>query len=77
MAIAIAYCVQAWIVKPYRIPSESMIDTLLLGDRMLAARFLYRFKDPERGDIIVFQPNGQGGDAFLTDRGVGRSSSSA
>ena len=67
VAIAIAYGVQAWIVKPYRIPSESMVDTCRIGDRVLAARFLYRFKDPERGDIIVFHPNGKGSDAFLTD----------
>jgi signal peptidase I len=67
MAIVIAYCVQAWIVKPYRIPSESMTDTLLVSDRIIAARFLYHFKDPSRGDIIVFQPNGRGGDAFRTD----------
>ena len=67
MAIVIAYCVQAWIVKPYRIPSESMTDTLLVSDRIIAARFLYHLKDPSRGDIIVFQPNGRGGDAFRTD----------
>jgi signal peptidase I len=67
VAVAIAYGVQAWIVKPYRIPSESMVDTFRIGDRVLAARFLYRFKDPERGDVIVFHPNGKGSDAFLTD----------
>jgi len=67
MAIVIAYCVQAWIVKPYRIPSESMTDTLLVSDRIIAARFLYHLKDPVRGDIIVFQPNGQGDRVFLTD----------
>jgi signal peptidase I len=67
MAVAIAYCVQAWIVKPYRIPSRSMTDTLLVSDRILAARFLYHLKDPSRGDIIVFQPNGKGGQAFLSD----------
>jgi signal peptidase I len=67
MAIAIAYCVQAWVVKPYRIPSESMTDTLLVSDRIIAARFLYHLKDPARGDIIVFRPNGEGDQAFLTD----------
>jgi signal peptidase I len=67
MAVAIAYCVQAWIVKPYRIPSESMTDTLLVSDRIIAARFLYHLKDPSRGDIIVFKPNGEGDQAFRTD----------
>jgi signal peptidase I len=67
MAVAIAYCVQAWVVKPYRIPSESMVDTLRVSDRIIAARFLYHLKDPERGDIIVFQPNGEGDQPFRTD----------
>jgi signal peptidase I len=67
MAVAIAYCVQAWIVKPYRIPSRSMTDTLLVSDRIIAARFLYHLKDPARGDIIVFQPNGQGNKVFLSN----------
>jgi signal peptidase I len=69
LAIAggIAFAVQLWVVKPYRIPSGSMLETFQLGDRVLAARFLYRFTDPDRGDIIVFHPNGQGDDAYLTD----------
>jgi signal peptidase I len=60
MAGLIAYVVQLWIVKPYRVPSGSMESTLHVGDRIIAARFLYHFKDPERGDIIVFHPNGYG-----------------
>ena len=67
MAIAIAYAVQLWIVKPYRVPSQSMEQTLHVGDRILAARFLYHFTDPSRGDIIVFHPNGRGSDVFQTD----------
>ncbi len=67
MAVAIAYAVQLWIVKPYRVPSQSMEQTLHVGDRILAARFLYHFVDPSRGDIIVFHPNGRGYDVFQTD----------
>ena len=67
MAVAIAYAVQLWIVKPYRVPSQSMEQTLHVGDRILAARFLYHFVDPSRGDIIVFHPNGRGEDVFQTD----------
>jgi len=47
-------------VKPYRIPSESMENTLMVGDRVLVARFWYRFSDVERGQIIVFHPPGRG-----------------
>jgi signal peptidase I len=67
MAVAIAYAVQLWFVKPYRVPSQSMEQTLHVGDRILAARFLYHLTDPGRGDIIVFHPNGRGSDVFQTD----------
>ena len=59
-ALAIAFVVQLWVVKPYQVPSGSMENTVLIGDRVLAARFLYHFKDPARGDIVVFHPNGVG-----------------
>jgi signal peptidase I len=67
MAVGIAYAVQLWLVKPYRVPSQSMERTLHVGDRILAARFLYHFVDPSRGDIIVFHPNGRGDDVFQTN----------
>ncbi len=60
LAFTAAYVVQWLVVKPYRIPSESMEDTLLVGDRVLVARFYYRFRDVERGHVIVFHPPGQG-----------------
>lgn len=67
-AILIAYLVQLWLVKPYQIPSESMDPSLLKGDRILVVRFLYHFKKPARGDIIVFHPNGKGDDVFPTSK---------
>ena len=48
--------IQAWIVKPYQIPSESMEPTLDVGQRVLVNRFLYHFTDPSIGDIVVFHP---------------------
>jgi signal peptidase I len=64
-AIAIVLAVKQWIVNPYRVPSSSMEPTLncarpALGcearfsDRVLACRICYRFADPKRGDIVVF-----------------------
>ncbi|MEO9175792.1 MAG: signal peptidase I [Gaiellales bacterium] len=67
VAVCIAYGVQRFIVKPYRIPSGSMEHTLHIGDRVLAARFLYRFEDPHRGEIVIFHPNGIGGQALAGD----------
>ncbi len=68
-AILIAYVVQLLIVKPYRIPSESMVPTLAIGDRVITARFLLRFRDPERGEIFVFHPNGKGAEVFQPAQG--------
>lgn len=48
--------IQAFIVKPYQIPSESMEPTLDVGQRVLVNRFLYHFTDPKVGDVIVFHP---------------------
>jgi len=62
-ALGLWYVTNGWIVKPYRIPSASMEPTLQSGDRVLVNRFIYRFHDPRRGDIIVFHPPGAGDQA--------------
>lgn len=65
-AIAIVLAVKAWVVNPYRIPSPSMEPTLhcarpvdgCLGrfaDRVLADRLSFRFREPRRGEIVVFR----------------------
>jgi len=64
-AVAIVLGVKAWIVNPYRIPTSSMEPTLHCArpgdsceasssDRILANRFIYHFRDPRRGEIVVF-----------------------
>ncbi len=55
VAVALAIVVQAFIVKPYLIPSSSMADTLVPGQRVLVDRVVYRFRLVRRGDIIVFR----------------------
>jgi signal peptidase I len=56
LALGLALAVQAWVVKPYQIPSGSMEPTLAIGQRVLVNRFDYRFSDPKPGDIVVFHP---------------------
>ncbi len=56
LALGLALGIQAFIVKPYQIPSESMEPTLDVGQRVLVNRFLYHFTDPSIGDIVVFHP---------------------
>lgn len=50
--------IQAFVIKPYRIPSGSMEPTLKIGDRVLVDRFSERIlgHDPKLGDIVVFHP---------------------
>jgi len=65
-AILIVVALKAWVVNPYRIPSSSMEPTLhcakpapgceaRFSDRVLANRFVYHFRSPKRGEIIVFK----------------------
>jgi signal peptidase I len=65
-AVAIVLAIKAWVVNPYRIPSSSMEPTLhcarpeqgceaSTSDRVLANRFIYHFRDPKRGEIVVFK----------------------
>ena len=56
VALAIAYLAQAFLIKPYRVPSGSMEPTLLPGDRVLADRISLRFETPHRFQIVVFHP---------------------
>ena len=42
-------------MEAFWIPSGSMIPTLQIGDRVLVNKFIYRFTEPDHGDIIVFR----------------------
>jgi len=55
-ALALALGIQAFLVKPYRIPSESMVPTLKIGQRVLVNRVGTHFSDPKIGTILVFHP---------------------
>jgi signal peptidase I len=56
LAIGLAWTIQAFVVKPYRIPSPSMEPTLDIGQRVLVNRVTYHVSDPDIGDIVVFHP---------------------
>ncbi len=64
-AVVVVLIVKAYVVNPYRIPSSSMEPTLHCArpapgceasssDRVLANRFIFRFRDPRRGQVVVF-----------------------
>jgi signal peptidase I len=66
VAILIALFLRTFVVQAFKIPSRSMVPTLLVGDHLLVNKFIYGVKvpflrktfipvtDPKRGDIIVF-----------------------
>jgi signal peptidase I len=56
VALGLALGIQAFLIKPYRIPSESMEPTLDVGQRVLVNRIGNRFGDPKVGEVVVFHP---------------------
>ncbi len=56
IALGLALLIQAFLVKPYEIPSASMLPTLRINQRILVDRLGTHFIDPQIGDIYVFHP---------------------
>lgn len=54
VALGIAILIKTFVVQAFFIPSQSMENTLLTGDRVLVAKFFYRLSEPKRGDVVVF-----------------------
>lgn len=80
IAVAIALCVRTFVIEPFRIPSGSMLPTLLIGDHLFVNKFIYGIKipftdrrlpairKPERGDVVVFTVAKQGGLTLPADQ---------
>jgi len=58
VALTIALLIKSFVVQPFFIPSGSMEDTLLIGDKVLVNKLVYHLRPIQRGDIVVF--NGEG-----------------
>jgi signal peptidase I len=66
-ALILALIIRAYVIQAFKIPSGSMVQTLLIGDHILVTKFVYGtnlpfsdkkilvFKKPQRGDIVVFK----------------------
>ena len=54
-AVALALGIRTFVMAPFKIPSGSMHPTLIEGDRILVNKFIYHFREPHRGDIVVFR----------------------
>lgn len=54
-AALIAFVLNTFIIANSEVPSGSMENTIMTGDRVIGSRLSYRFDDPERGDIAIFR----------------------
>ncbi len=68
IAFVIAFLVKSFVAQAFFIPSESMVPTLKIGDRVLVSRISYRLHDPRRGDVVVFTSPFENG---KEERGLG------
>jgi signal peptidase I len=67
VALGVAILVKSFVIQAFYIPSESMVPTLEVGDRVFVNKFLFDGGDIHRGDVIVFEnPNQE----ELPDRGA-------
>src|SRR3989338_2140385 len=55
IALVLTLIIRAFVIQAFKIPSGSMRPTLTEGDKLFVSKFIYRFKSPERGDIVVFK----------------------
>lgn len=76
IAVALALAIRAFVIQPFKIPSGSMLPTLLVGDHILINKFVYGtripftdkiffpFSEIDRGDIVVFKLSGDNATGF-------------
>lgn len=62
IAFVLAFLLRTFVVQVFYIPSSSMEPTLRIDDRMVVEKITYRFREPQRGEVVVFE-----GENFAVD----------
>ncbi len=55
IALVLAFLIKTFVVGNFWIPSESMLPTIEVNDKVIVTNFSYWFEEPQRGDVIVFK----------------------
>lgn len=56
LSVVLAFGIRHFVAEARYIPSESMLPTLEVNDRLIVEKVSYRFREPQRGDVVVFRP---------------------
>jgi signal peptidase I len=77
IAFVLAFLLRTFVLQVFYIPSASMEPTLMVDDRMVVEKITYRFREPERGEVAVFEgedgmPEPEGGAVSSVVRGAGQ-----
>ena len=54
-ALVLAFLIKTFVVGNFWIPSESMVPTIEVNDKVIVTNFSYWFEGPKRGDVVVFR----------------------
>lgn len=71
MTVFIYYITFNYLLINAVIPTGSMKNTINIGDRVIAERFVFRFTGIERGDILIFHPSDESDKEYLIKRVIG------
>ncbi len=55
IAFVLALLLKTFLIQAFYIPSESMVPTLEIGDRVLVNKVVYEIREPRRGEVVVFR----------------------
>lgn len=55
IALILAFIIRIFVVQAFKIPSRSMVPTLLVGDHLLVNKFIYDLREPRRNEVVVFK----------------------